>query len=591
MKFFFHDIKIFLSLLGNKAKFIPILILLFLSSSVLDLIGLGLIGPYISLVIEPNNMVSSKLIESFSSITQIEKRENLIFSISLLLVIIFFLKFIFNILIQREILKFSFGIQVKIVTELMTIYQQLPYLDFIENNASKYIQTLLNYTGAYGATLTSVLRFFSEAIILIVISTFLLFYFGSSLLILLLFYGGLFFIWHKFSSPRQKNFGKEANEATIDIIQGLNESLDGYKNIKILGNFNFFKNKVIKGINKATQNQRKSQILHLIPSYLMDFILILSIVSIVIIMLISSNDLQNTASFLGVFSVAALRLKPSITIIATSLSTIMVSRFAVKNLYQDYSYLKTIQFEKEQPSDLENDFKFENIKLSNVYFSYPSAKKTNLKKINIEIKKGESIGIIGPSGSGKSTLVDLVVGLLKPSFGKIFINNSIINYPDNYKFQRQVAYLPQETFLIDGSIKKNITFLNENEKIDNIKLTSSIKKSKLYDFIKELPEGSETRVGDRGVKLSGGQKQRISLARAFYHERKILILDEATSALDSKTEEEIVDEIKELKGSTTMVIISHRNSTVKHCDRIYVLENGIIKRTGTPENILTTYEK
>ena len=132
--------------------------------------------------------------------------------------------------------------------------------------------------------------------------------------------------------------------------------------------------------------------------------------------------------------------------------------------------------------------------------------------------------------------------------------------------------------------------MNENEKIDNIKLTLSIKKSKLYDFIKELPEGSETRVGDRGVKLSGGQKQRISLARAFYHERKILILDEATSALDSKTEEEIVDEIKELKGSTTMVIISHRNSTVKHCDRIYVLENGIIKRTGTPENILTTYE-
>ena len=205
-----------------------------------------------------------------------------------------------------------------------------------------------------------------------------------------------------------------------------------------------------------------------------------------------------------------------------------------------------------------------------------------LHNISIEIKSGDSIGIIGVSGSGKTTLIDTLLGLLAPQDGKIFYNNNLM--ADSLKeWRSQVAYLPQQVFLIDNTLRHNVALGLEDNEIDDDALHKALHKAQLSGLIDQLEQGVNTMIGENGVRLSGGQRQRIALARAFYHNRNVLVLDEATSALDNETESEIVEEIRRLKGKVTMIVIAHRHSTIEHCDRIFRLEEGRIVKSKESE--------
>ena len=213
--------------------------------------------------------------------------------------------------------------------------------------------------------------------------------------------------------------------------------------------------------------------------------------------------------------------------------------------------------------------------LKDVCFSYPKTKQHALNGISLDIHANDSIGLIGSSGSGKTTLVDMLLGLLEPKSGEILFNGRPLNSClDNLR--SQVAYLPQEVFLIDDTLRKNVALGIEDSEIDNKKINRALKQARLSELVNIMPQGVDTMLGERGARLSGGQRQRIALARAFYHGRSILVMDESTSALDSETESEIIKEIKQLKGHITIIVIAHRLATVEHCDRIYRLEMGEI---------------
>ena len=227
--------------------------------------------------------------------------------------------------------------------------------------------------------------------------------------------------------------------------------------------------------------------------------------------------------------------------------------------------------------------KFSSLKLNDVSFKYPGANMYSLKNISLEIKSGDAIGIIGGSGAGKSTLVDLILGLIEPCDGKITYNGVSFGLVLRQWMDR-VAYLPQQVFLIDDSLRRNIS-IGCND-IDENGVIIALKKAKLLDFVERLPDGVETKVGERGVKLSGGQRQRVALARAFYHNRDVLVMDESTSALDSDTEYEIVKEIQKHKGERTIIAIAHRLSTLKYCDHIFELQNGAVVNIGSYKDFL-----
>jgi ABC-type bacteriocin/lantibiotic exporter with double-glycine peptidase domain len=284
------------------------------------------------------------------------------------------------------------------------------------------------------------------------------------------------------------------------------------------------------------------------------------------------------------FSIAAIRLFPSANQIVSGIAHIRFGRPVVALLYKDLKNAdqNNIEFEK---NTINNTPLFESVELKNISFSYPSRDYKVINNLSLKIQKGDSVGIIGPSGSGKTTLLDILLGLIKVNSGEIFLNGKDLE-KHLHEWKSHVAYIPQNIFIIDDTVARNIALGIPDDLVDHTRLNNSINQSKLSELINQMPEGLNTILGEAGIQLSGGQRQRIALARAFYHNRDVLVMDEATSALDNETEAEIVNEIKNLKGNKTLIVIAHRLSTIKYCDYIYRIEKGKIVEQGDYKSVV-----
>jgi ABC-type multidrug transport system fused ATPase/permease subunit len=294
---------------------------------------------------------------------------------------------------------------------------------------------------------------------------------------------------------------------------------------------------------------------------------------------------------MGVFAVASIRLLPATSQMLNALGRMRESSYALDMLYHDLKEIESHGFRdrliRRQPlQPISKPVVFHNeIRLQKISYRYPNASSLAINNLSLTLRKGESIAFVGKSGSGKTTLADLLLGLLMPASGDIQVDGRSI-YQDLRSWQDLVGYIPQSIFLTDDTIENNIAFGVPAERIDSSRLQAAIQSAQLTDLIDHLPEGVHTRVGERGVRLSGGQRQRIGIARALYHGREVLILDEATSALDTETERQIDDAISSLAGSKTLIIIAHRVSTIEKCDRIYRIEAGTVKQSGTYAEII-----
>ena len=303
-----------------------------------------------------------------------------------------------------------------------------------------------------------------------------------------------------------------------------------------------------------------------------------------------SNETSNVLGVIGMFAFAAIRLLPGITVVSSAILQLRTQKNTVDRLYEVIEDLR-LEINKgksiKAPVDSVPEFglSFSSISLENISYSYPSSKKMALEDISMKIYNGESIGIIGASGSGKTTLIDIFLGLLKPDSGKVLLDDiSIENNLDSWR--RMAAYIPQETLMINESLKSNIKLSENLHTEDEKKLYTIITQARLKDVVKNLPNGIESNLGEGGINLSGGQRQRVSLARAIFHNRELLVFDEATSALDSVTEDEVMSEVKKIKGTKTLLIIAHRKDTLRFCDRIFELKDGKIINEGTPDKLL-----
>ena len=369
--------------------------------------------------------------------------------------------------------------------------------------------------------------------------------------------------------------GEKANKANNKIIKVLKEAMSGLKEIRILKKERFFYENLEKNALDYKIQRVRGGIISQAPKYIIEFIFITFIVILVSSSIIFLNqNIEELFATIVVFVFAGLRLIPLISSFSSSLSIIKYNLNTVDILYEDFYKYKNVKSSKnfEKVEGLE----FENIRIEELSFSYLNNEINILKNINISIDSGLSVGIVGKSGSGKTTLIDLMLGLLTPKSGLIFINDKPLKDVIDL-WRNSIAYLPQDVFLIDDSLKSNIALGEEN--VDEKKLQESLEKAKLDVFVKNLPNGVETSFGDEGSRLSGGQRQRVALAREFYKEKKILFLDESTSSLDAQTEQEINNEITSLGREYTKIIISHKESSQINCDLIqnYMRENTKIK--------------
>jgi len=584
MKFKFDYFKEVFFLLGKDRIKVPVIIIFFIFNSLLDLVGIGLVGPYIALIIDPSLLKDSSIAKLiYFDFTQEHNTAIIIFGIVLLF--LFSAKGIFAIIINRFILSFSLVRTAILRSWLTERYQQMDYLEFLSRNSAEYIMATNNYAGGYSQSLKNLLKMTSDGIVLVFIIALLIYTDPYALLLLMILMIIPIGIFDIYSKNKLRYSGEMQNKYNVQMIQSITEGIEGIKEIRVFEKESYFRNKIREITKKMTSFAIRTGVLTLVPRYLLEFVLVSFLVLFIILTVISGGEVINIFPTLGVFAAAALRLLPTATGLTAGIAQLRVNRYGVGQLYKDLHNFPNQGKHKVQ--DISSKSLFNKLELQNVSFSYQITKQniSALTNINLKLTTGESIGIIGASGSGKTTLVNIMLGLLKSQKGDILFNeHSIYRYMSSWL--KKVAYIPQEIFLIDDKLINNIALGIEDREINMKKLNSSVKMARLNDLVEELPKGLNTEIGQHGIRLSGGQRQRVALARAFYHQREIIIMDESTSALDTETEKEIIDEIKQLKGKITTVIITHRLSTLKHCDRIYKLNKGRIISEGTYKQII-----
>ena len=287
-----------------------------------------------------------------------------------------------------------------------------------------------------------------------------------------------------------------------------------------------------------------------------------------------TGSFNHALPIISLYVFAGYRLIPALQSIYAAFTKLTFTGPSLNKLYQDIEKLK-LSKESLQEDVLSLD---KTIMLRNVNYNYPNTSRTALKDINLSIPAKSTVGLVGATGSGKTTIVDIILGLLEPQRGTLEIDGKVITKKNSRSWQRSIGYVPQNIYLADDSIASNIAFGIKSSDINPAVVEKVSKIANLHEFVsKELPEKYQTKIGERGVRLSGGQRQRIGIARALYHDPKVLILDEATSALDNQTEKEVMNEIQNLSENITIILIAHRLNTVKNCDKIFLLEKGKIK--------------
>ena len=585
MKRAIQYIKEIIFLLGDQKKKLPVLILLFMVASFIDVIGIGLIGPYIALVIsdrQDNNPMVDWLIQK-----NISKNydESLMF-FGLMIVIVFILKGVFSIFINRKIFIYGNNQVVKLRVRLMEIYQHMPYVNHIERNSADYIQATQGYTSQFVGVIIVLSKWICEGVAAISIFGLLIFKLGIMPVVLLFIILSILLVYNYLFADTVKKAGSIAPIQNSLAIKGITESMEGFKEIKTLNIEKFFNDKVYKSSKIFSESRSREQIIAFAPRQLLEIILVVFIVLLVVGAILSGNKPEVIMPSLGMFGVAIARILPSATVFSTGITTLQFSRYGISISYNDakkYPIDKKVNLLESLNKNKVD--KFEAFEMVNVSYRYPNSEVNSLQDINISFKKGDSIGLIGSSGAGKTTIVDMMLGVLDPDKGQLLYNGLDLNKKIN-EWKSKVAYIPQEIFIVDDSLRKNIALGIDDDSIDDGRVDESISKAQLSSLVKDLPQGVDTILGEGGVRFSGGERQRVALARSFYHKREVLVMDEATSALDVKTEKEIVNQIKKIKGNKTLIVIAHRLSTVKDCTTIYKVAKGRIIDCGKPKDLL-----
>ena len=549
----------------------------------LEMMSIGLIVPAIAMLMEPNIAIKYPFLQPALAFMGNPSQAMIITIGMVILIVVYFLK---NIFLTYYIFwqnRFVNDFQVQISQRLFTTYLRQPYIFHLQRNSATLIRNINTEVVSVFSAVLSIMNFVTEIFVFFGFSIILFSAqpLGSLLMTVVGAAAACGFSMYtkrsivKWGESRVFHLG----QATQHLMQGIG----GAKDVKLLGREDDFLAQFKEHNSKFANFNRLNSTLQALPRLWLEFLAVIGLSILVISIIIQGNNLNVILPTLGLFAVAAFRLIPSAIKILNAVQNIRYNQPSIDIIYEDLK-LEVSDIEVTNPDKASMLY----LGLDNISFKYPSVSNYAVKDVSFDLQHGKSIGIVGQSGSGTSTLVDIILGLLIPCEGVIRVNGNDIHTSDNSlkSWQRNIGYVPQSIYLTDDTMRRNIAFGLAGDKIDDDAILAASKAAQLDEFINTLPEGLNTIVGERGVRLSGGQRQRIGIARALYHNPKILLLDEASSALDNDTEMAVMESIKQLKDKT-IIIVAHRLSTVKHCDLIIKMKQGVIIEKGLPEKILS----
>lgn len=541
-----------------------------LLAAISEVISISSIPLFVTLLIDPE-FFQTKLSDyvDISFLFNLEVKQLILFG-GIFLTAIFVIKNLFLMILiffQSKVIR---DLNVKLTDRLYKLYLYAPYFIHLKKNNAELVRNIIGETSQVISIILKVMTLFREFLVLTFI--FILVLYVDVLITLIIFSilsacAAIFFYITK--KTIHKN-AKYMQDLSTSRIKSVNETFGAIKEVKIFNIEKIF-NKKFFSMNLLREHYFfVNSFLTLIPRYFLETIIILTLISVLLLYNYFEKDFNSLLPLLTLLTVAAVRLLPSFNSISQSLSSIKSLSPSLNLVISEIQNLEKNKNEKKFLEDKNFIFN-KKIEFNNVSFKYQGNSSNTLSEINLEILCESKVGVIGSSGAGKSTFINLLLGLLKPTKGNILVDGK--NIEENLKvWQSNIGYVPQDIYLLDDTIKNNITFNEEN--INDGQLEKILKLSRLESFVKSLPNGLETFVGERGTRISGGQRQRIGIARALFKDPKVIIFDEATSALDNENEKNIMKEILALDIKKNLIIITHRHDLVKNCDKIFTFDHG-----------------
>jgi ABC-type multidrug transport system fused ATPase/permease subunit len=557
----------------RKLFFVWILVLI---GMMLELLSLGLIIPFMGLLTQDD--YAEKFPSLYERLGEPTQQEILVTGV-LFILAVYLVKAIFTYYsnwVQRAFLNRA---KARLSNEIFQRYLCQPYSFHLDHNSSTLITNAENGRTIVSGGLEPLLVLLTDGLIATGMFVLLLLVEPIGTLCVLVLFAAASVLFQFSTRKRIHEWGIAKKIESRLVLKHLQQGLGGAKEVKIMGREQLFLEEHKKSVSASMEVDRRFMMLQVIPRLWLELLAIVGLVVLVLAMIGSGDSVSQILPVLGLFAATSFRIIPSINRILASIQTLGYSKPIIRSVFDDLQLLVPVTPKTGTEIQFSTSVCFENVS-----FKYSNALGNANENLSFCIGKGEAVGIIGHSGAGKSTLVDILLGLLQPTAGAVLVDG--LDIQNNLRsWQNHIGYVPQTIYLVDDTLARNVAFGLPGEMVDHDAIARSIKAAQLDEFVSSLPDGLDTIVGERGVRLSGGQRQRIGIARALYNDPEILVLDEATSSLDTETEQGVMDAVKELLGTKTIVIIAHRTTTVSYCTKVYKMDKAQIVGSGLPSEM------
>lgn len=567
---------------GQKRTSVVIMLMIAVGSFV-DMLGVSAILPFIEAILTPDEIAEKWYVKPIIEVFHPSSMESLTIIIGIGIIFIYIFKNAYlyvSIMIQTV---YRSKIQKKLSTRMLRAYLKRPYEYYTNTNTAEMLRGMgADVIGVYNL-LDNLFRFCGEFLTAVLIAIYIIktdVFMASCIIIIA---GCCFMVITLGLKRKTKQLGEQKRETEMIRNNWALQSIMGFKEIKVTQSAEHF----IEGYDDAYEKQRVAEVRNEyiinLPEKLIEAVCVSVLLGIICIKIAMGTDMVSFVPKLAVFAVAAFRLLPSISRMTRYMNGVIFNNAFLQNAYNNLVEIQ--EFENDDEIKIMDGGNLEfnkELEISHIFWNYTGNEKEILSDLSFTIKKGEAIGLIGASGAGKTTLADIILGLLKPRKGNVYADGKDV-YSCPKQWSKIIGYVPQSVFLANDTLRNNVAFGYDEKEIDDEKIWKVLKEAQLDDFVAGLPQKLDTQVGERGIKFSGGQRQRIAIARALYNNPSIVVLDEATSALDNETERAVMEAIEALQGYKTLIIVAHRLTTIKQCDKVYEVVDGKIKQCNKDE--------
>lgn len=564
--------------LTGKQKLVGlILIFLTLLNSVLQTVSVAIVSPLVSIMSNGDAFMQGRIATVLSTFLGDCDLKSYFIAVCVLAIIIYLVKEVFCVFYMWFSTKYTLRIERELSNRVFASYMNRDYDFFLNYNTAKLLRDIREDTSGVNNLIRCFINLGVEFVTLVFILLYILVSFWQIALCMAVLSAICALLSFKYFKNMMKQSGAEARIQHANTQKITLEALEGIKEVQVMRKQRYFIKAFDEQIVKHQKPREREIIATVMPTYVIEGIFVIGMMIYLIITALVNENFGMLLPVLASTMVGAVRLLPSLGRISSAMNYIPFYMPALSSVYDNVKLIDeneaTIRKVEENSNNGKCAVLTDSLELKDICWNYRDSDKVVLNDLNLSVKKGQSVGIIGQSGAGKSTLADIILGLHSPQKGKVLLDGiDIASMPENYS--DLIGYVAQSVYLFDGTVKENVAFGVKDEEIDEELVWESLRQAQLESFVKSMKDGANTVIGEKGVKLSGGQRQRLAIARALYRKPQILVLDEATSALDIETEKTLMREIESLYGKITLIIIAHRLSTVEKCDVIYEIADG-----------------